>query len=174
VHEFHIAMRGYDRRQVDELLARIEGTTGRAPAAAVPVTAADIRAARFTKKMRGYARRKWTRRCGTRWQSWSSRLPDAHPAPTRPGPSRSSGSGLSAAMACQPTSAAVDHAKYPPICQRLLATSWLPLRHRSWLLAHGRGSANPQAVHNWTIVAITEGHLVDRQVDPMPYIAGCS
>ena len=48
-------MRGYDRRQVDELVARIEGTLGRAPAAAVPVTAADVRAARFDKKMRGYA-----------------------------------------------------------------------------------------------------------------------
>jgi DivIVA domain-containing protein len=55
VYEFHIAMRGYDRRQVDELVARIEGTLGRAPAAAIPVTAADVRAARFTKKMRGYA-----------------------------------------------------------------------------------------------------------------------
>jgi DivIVA domain-containing protein len=55
VREFHIAMRGYDRRQVDELFARIEGTTGRAPAVAVPVTAADVRAARFTKKTRGYA-----------------------------------------------------------------------------------------------------------------------
>lgn len=48
-------MRGYDRREVDELLARVEGTLGRAPEAAVPVTAADVRAARFTKKMRGYA-----------------------------------------------------------------------------------------------------------------------
>jgi DivIVA domain-containing protein len=55
VHEFRIAMRGYDRRQVDELLARVEGTLGRGPAAAVPVTAAHVRAARFTKKMRGYA-----------------------------------------------------------------------------------------------------------------------
>ncbi|HUN31588.1 MAG TPA: DivIVA domain-containing protein [Trebonia sp.] len=50
-----MAMRGYDRRQVDELVARIEGTLGRAPAAAVPVTAADVRAARFAKKFRGYA-----------------------------------------------------------------------------------------------------------------------
>jgi DivIVA domain-containing protein len=48
-------MRGYDRRQVDELLARVEATIGRGPAVAVPVTAADVRAARFTKKMRGYA-----------------------------------------------------------------------------------------------------------------------
>ena len=47
-------MRGYDCRQVDELLARIDGTIGRAPAVAVPVTAADVRAARFAKKMRGY------------------------------------------------------------------------------------------------------------------------
>jgi DivIVA domain-containing protein len=77
VREFRIAVRGYDRRQVDELLARIEGTTGRAPAVAVAVTAADVRAARFTKKMRGYARRRWTRRCGTRRQSWGGRLPDS-------------------------------------------------------------------------------------------------
>jgi DivIVA domain-containing protein len=50
-----MAMRGYDRRQVDELLARVEGTLGRGPAAAVPVIADDVRAPRFAKKMRGYA-----------------------------------------------------------------------------------------------------------------------
>ena len=55
MYEFHMVMRGYDRRQVDELLARIEATIGRAPAVAVPVTAADVRAARFTTTMRGYA-----------------------------------------------------------------------------------------------------------------------
>jgi len=42
-------------RQVDELLARIEGTLGRAPAVPVPVTADEVRAARFAKKTRGYA-----------------------------------------------------------------------------------------------------------------------
>lgn len=57
VHSFQIVMRGYDRRQVDELMARIDGTLGRGPAALTPVTAADIRAARFAKAMRGYAPR---------------------------------------------------------------------------------------------------------------------
>jgi DivIVA domain-containing protein len=50
-------MRGYDRRQVDELLARVAGTLGRGPAVSPPVTAAEVRAARFGKKMRGYAPR---------------------------------------------------------------------------------------------------------------------
>ena len=50
-------MRGYDRRQVDELLARIDGTLGRGPAVLPAVTAADVRAARFDKKTRGYAPR---------------------------------------------------------------------------------------------------------------------
>lgn len=39
---FPVAMRGYERRQVDELFARIEGTLGRGPAPAQPVTAADV------------------------------------------------------------------------------------------------------------------------------------
>jgi DivIVA domain-containing protein len=50
-------MRGYDRRQVDELLARVDATLGRGPATLSPVTAADVRAARFDKKTRGYAPR---------------------------------------------------------------------------------------------------------------------
>jgi DivIVA domain-containing protein len=57
VRSFQIVMRGYDRRQVDELLARIDGTLGRGPAVRTPVTAADVRAARFAKTMRGYAPR---------------------------------------------------------------------------------------------------------------------
>ncbi len=55
VHSFPVVMRGYDRRQVDELLARVDGTLGRGPAVLPPVTAADVRAARFAKKARGYA-----------------------------------------------------------------------------------------------------------------------
>jgi DivIVA domain-containing protein len=46
-------MRGYDRRQS---MSCSPGSKGRSAApAAVPVTAADVRAARFAKKMRGYA-----------------------------------------------------------------------------------------------------------------------
>jgi DivIVA domain-containing protein len=54
-YSFHVALRGYDRRQVDELLARVEGTLGRAPVVPPPVTAAEVRAARFARRMRGYA-----------------------------------------------------------------------------------------------------------------------
>jgi DivIVA domain-containing protein len=48
-------MRGYDPRQVDEMFARIDATLGRGTAALPPVTAADVRAARFDVKMRGYS-----------------------------------------------------------------------------------------------------------------------
>jgi DivIVA domain-containing protein len=50
---FPLAMRGYARQQVDELFARIDGTLGRGPATAQPVTP-DVRAARFDTTMRGY------------------------------------------------------------------------------------------------------------------------
>ena len=46
--EFNIAMRGYSRREVDELLARVE---------AKQATASDVRQARFSKQTRGYAPR---------------------------------------------------------------------------------------------------------------------
>jgi DivIVA domain-containing protein len=46
--EFNIAMRGYSRREVDELLARV--VAGQA-------TAAEVREARFNKRSRGYAPR---------------------------------------------------------------------------------------------------------------------
>ena len=109
-------MRGYDRRQVDELLARIEGTIGRTPAAGVPVTAADVRAARFTKKMRGYAP-----------AEVDEALRDALAELERQAPLRAAGASTPGglrdlpdqdcprAMACQPTSTAAHHAKYPLI-----------------------------------------------------------
>jgi hypothetical protein len=52
-------MRGYSRRQVDELFERIDGTLGRGPAATHPVTAAEVRAAMamFEMVLRGYSRR---------------------------------------------------------------------------------------------------------------------
>lgn len=46
--EFEIAMRGYSRREVDDLLARV---------VAKQVTASDVRQARFHKETRGYAPR---------------------------------------------------------------------------------------------------------------------
>ena len=46
--EFNIAMRGYSRREVDELLARV---------VAKQATASEVRQARFSKQTRGYAPR---------------------------------------------------------------------------------------------------------------------
>jgi DivIVA domain-containing protein len=46
--EFNIAMRGYSRREGDELLARV---------VAKQATADEVREARFTKQTRGYAPR---------------------------------------------------------------------------------------------------------------------
>jgi DivIVA domain-containing protein len=45
---FNMAMRGYSRREVDELLARVS---------AKQATATEVREARFSKQMRGYAPR---------------------------------------------------------------------------------------------------------------------
>jgi DivIVA domain-containing protein len=46
--EFNITMRGYSRREVDELFARVD---------AGQATAAEVREARFSKQTRGYAPR---------------------------------------------------------------------------------------------------------------------
>lgn len=51
---FPHASRGYSREQVDTFVARIEGTLGRSPLYAPPVTADDVRAVRFARRMRGY------------------------------------------------------------------------------------------------------------------------
>jgi DivIVA domain-containing protein len=55
MRSFPLVMRGYTRHQVDELFERIDGTLGRGPATAHPVTLTEIRAARFSKSFRGYA-----------------------------------------------------------------------------------------------------------------------
>jgi DivIVA domain-containing protein len=52
--DFRRAVRGYHRDQVDALIARIEGTLGRAPLFAPAVTADDVTAARFARRLRGY------------------------------------------------------------------------------------------------------------------------
>jgi DivIVA domain-containing protein len=54
---YPVAVRGYDRRQVDALLDRIVGVNGRGPADGRPITADEVRACRFDVVMRGYDRR---------------------------------------------------------------------------------------------------------------------
>jgi hypothetical protein len=51
---FPVVMRGYSRRQVAELFARIDRTLGRGSQPAEPVTAADVRAAVSERSFRGY------------------------------------------------------------------------------------------------------------------------
>jgi hypothetical protein len=52
-----VVMRGYARREVDDLFARTDGTLGRGPATGNPVTAAELRATQLSVAMRGYALR---------------------------------------------------------------------------------------------------------------------
>jgi DivIVA domain-containing protein len=51
---FPNASRGYRRAQVDAFIARIEGTLGRKPLYAPPVTPDDVTAVRFPRAVRGY------------------------------------------------------------------------------------------------------------------------
>jgi DivIVA domain-containing protein len=52
--DFPLAVRGYHRDHVDALIARIEGTLGRAQLFAAPVTAAEVGRVRFAITLRGY------------------------------------------------------------------------------------------------------------------------
>jgi DivIVA domain-containing protein len=54
MHAFPYASRGYSRAQVDAFVARIEGTLGRSPLYAQPVTADEVSAVRFARAVRGY------------------------------------------------------------------------------------------------------------------------
>jgi DivIVA domain-containing protein len=49
--------RGYDRGRVDEIVARIEATLGRASPTGPPLTAQEVRKVRFGVVFRGYDRR---------------------------------------------------------------------------------------------------------------------
>lgn len=57
MYSFPVVMRGYARREVDDLFARIDGTLGRGPATGNPVTAAELRATQLSVAMGGYAPR---------------------------------------------------------------------------------------------------------------------
>jgi DivIVA domain-containing protein len=54
VPAFPYASRGYRRDQVDVFIARIEGTLGRSPLYAPPVTPDEVTAVRFARAVRGY------------------------------------------------------------------------------------------------------------------------
>jgi DivIVA domain-containing protein len=51
---FPHAAHGYSCEQVDTFVARIQGTLGRSPLYAPPVTADEVRAVRFARRMHGY------------------------------------------------------------------------------------------------------------------------
>lgn len=52
--DFPRALRGYSTAQVDALIGRIEGTLGRSPLYAPPVTADEVNATKFGRAVRGY------------------------------------------------------------------------------------------------------------------------
>ena len=53
---FPTTLRGYDRSQVDAVFARVDGTLGRVPLTAPPVTPEELGATRFRTALRGYDR----------------------------------------------------------------------------------------------------------------------
>lgn len=53
---FPTARRGYDRAEVDAVMARVDGTLGRAPLTGPPITAQEIGRTRFGKARNGYDR----------------------------------------------------------------------------------------------------------------------
>jgi DivIVA domain-containing protein len=55
--DFPRASRGYNPDQVDSFVARIEGTLGRCPLFAPPITADEVNTVRFGRSVRGYQMR---------------------------------------------------------------------------------------------------------------------
>lgn len=53
---FPTALRGYRREEVDAVMARIDGTLGRAPLTAAPITPQELGQTRFGVVLRGYDR----------------------------------------------------------------------------------------------------------------------
>jgi DivIVA domain-containing protein len=52
--EFPVVFRGYNRYEVDAFISRIEGTLGRCPLFAPPVSVDEVGAVRFGTSLRGY------------------------------------------------------------------------------------------------------------------------
>jgi len=75
-------MRGYARREVDDLFARIEATLGGGPVTGDPVTAAELRATQLSVTMRGYA----PRQAGEALNAALQELERRRPAGRLPGP----------------------------------------------------------------------------------------
>lgn len=55
--DFPLGVRGYHRDEVDAFISRIEGTLGRSPLYAPPVTAMEVDDVRFASRLRGYRMR---------------------------------------------------------------------------------------------------------------------
>jgi len=56
IPEFSVVLRGYDRRQVDEVVARVEATLGRAPLHGRPITLKEFGWIEYDVVARGYDR----------------------------------------------------------------------------------------------------------------------
>ncbi|SEG05085.1 DivIVA domain-containing protein [Thermomonospora echinospora] len=54
--EFSMVLRGYDPRQVDDVVAQLEGTLGRAPLSGAPITLKHLGWTTFDVVLRGYDR----------------------------------------------------------------------------------------------------------------------
>jgi DivIVA domain-containing protein len=52
--DFPLAPRGYQRRDVDAFIARLDGTLGRGPLTGPPATSSEVRSVRFPIVFRGY------------------------------------------------------------------------------------------------------------------------
>ncbi|MBA9004746.1 DivIVA domain-containing protein [Thermomonospora cellulosilytica] len=90
--EFPVVLRGYDRRQVDELIARLEGTLGRAPLRGARVGVAELQNTVFDVVLRGYDRRQ-VDMVLSRYQQELSALEGGAPAGTAPPPDGLASSG---------------------------------------------------------------------------------
>lgn len=73
---FQVVLRGYDRRQVDAFVERLEGTLGRGPLAGPPVSADDAAGVGFDVVLRGYSRHEVEARIAEYRQELQSRGTD--------------------------------------------------------------------------------------------------
>jgi DivIVA domain-containing protein len=76
VARFQVVLRGYDRRQVDAFIDRVEGTLGRGPLNGSPVSIEEAGDVRFDVVLRGYARHDVEARISQYRQELQGRGPD--------------------------------------------------------------------------------------------------
>lgn len=73
---FQVVLRGYDRRQVDAFIDRVEGTLGRGPLAGPAVTLEEAGDVGFDVVLRGYARHEVEARIAAYRQELQARWAD--------------------------------------------------------------------------------------------------